>query len=202
MKIERGKRLTDVRNLLRMKRLEFSDFLAISQYTIRSWEQGQYGGLTEKGAMAIREKIMEKGLYFHEDWLMNGTGKFPIFLDAEEQQQTLQNKDKILIQKESHEFQKNYPNHLILEISDLNMSPFFEVGDLIGGVIISPDHYATAIKMLCIFQPNEETILYRQFVENIHGHYIFQHPITHQQEIYPSILKLAPMLWLRRPRFA
>ncbi len=160
---ERGRRVTEHRKRLNVSRRAFANKYGISENTLRAWEQGLQGGLTEKGAKILVHIFRHEGLPCSVEWLMNGkrlprdyatkTNK-QIFLDFISARNT--------IEAEIAAFKKIYPSLVCAKVEDDTMLPHFSVGDLVAGLPIPHKDFTLAIKMLCIVETEHEKKLIRR----------------------------------------
>ena len=129
-------RLKKIRLYLAMTRQQFGDAVGISQYTIRSWENGEKH-FTADGIQRVISALKEKiNFACPFDWLMYGTGTSPISLYEESAF-----RDTNEIQFDSyHEkllkavvtFKQLNPSASVVIVSDNTFSPIAQIGDYIG----------------------------------------------------------------------
>lgn len=134
-------RLKKIRLYLGMTREQFGNALAISQYTIRSWENGAKK-FTADGVQRVIAALQGKiNFSCSFEWLMHGIGSSPISLCEENKIQSTfsitidSSNEKIL-----HEivfFKKNNPSAEVILVSDNTFTPIADIGDYIG--LISVD---------------------------------------------------------------
>ncbi len=129
-------RLKKIRLYLAMTRQQFGNAVGISQYTIRSWENGEKNFTADgihRVIFALKAKINFSCSF---DWLMYGSGTSPISLYEESSfRDTNEIKfdschEKLL--KEVVTFKQLNPLASTVVVSDNTFSPIAEVGDYIG----------------------------------------------------------------------
>ena len=162
---ERGQRVTDHRKQLKMSRRAFADKYGMSENTLRAWEQGLQGGLTEKGAKILVHIFRQEGLPCSVEWLMNGkqlprdyatkTDK-QVFTDFISARSTIEN--------ELAAFKKIHPSLIYSKMEDDSMLPHFSVGDLVAGLPIPHKDFVLAINLLCIVETEHEKKLIRRIM--------------------------------------
>lgn len=75
----RGKRLKSLRLMADLSRHDIQDKYDISEYTLRSWEEGRHTGLTEQGAKRMLMVLKKEGIQVDIGWLLEGVGNYPIY---------------------------------------------------------------------------------------------------------------------------
>jgi transcriptional regulator with XRE-family HTH domain len=144
IKRERGKRVRVIRSMLDFSIKELAKKIGFSDRTVKSWEQGDAGGLTEKGANKIIAVAEKNDLRCELTWLMHGVGaqpssSNPIFnkpMVINEQPSKMIASKKIIdsgIKNEIDCFHANNANAIILQITDDSMEPTFISGAIVGG---------------------------------------------------------------------
>jgi transcriptional regulator with XRE-family HTH domain len=132
-------RLKKIRLYLAMTRQQFGIAVGISQYTIRSWENGEKN-FTADGIQRIISALKEKiNFSCPFDWLMYGTGTSPISLYEESsfrnsaEIQFDSSHEKLL--KEVITFKEMNKLASVVVVSDHTFSPIAEVGDYVGLIL-------------------------------------------------------------------
>jgi HTH-type transcriptional regulator, cell division transcriptional repressor len=144
IKKERGRRARIIRSMMGFSIKAFAKEIAVSDRTVKSWEQGNAGGLTEKGANKILEVAKKNGLECELTWLMHGIGAQPsstnpIFnkpILIKEQPGKMVSSKKIIdtgIKNEIDCFHANNANAITLQIPDDGMEPYYATGAIVGG---------------------------------------------------------------------
>jgi DNA-binding XRE family transcriptional regulator len=148
-------RLKKIRLYLAMTREQLGEAVGISQFTIRSWENGEKN-FTAVGVQRIINALKAKiNFSCPFDWLMYGTGHSPISLHEES---LFRSPDEIRFDschekllKEVITFKQLNPLASIAVVSDDTFSPIAAVGDYIGLVsrdIANLDDYIGKIVFL------------------------------------------------------
>ncbi len=216
----RAERLKRVRLLAGLSRKEMGEGeLAIHSDTYKGWETARFGGLTDKGAQKVVEKLRVYGVSCSVNWLLYGIG-VPPFQDhsIKASSDNLINNstsssvfgcnkvdqiDQIFgdsagrISKELAAF-KAQENSIDFCITDDSMSPWYLPGDIVAGVKI--------LAMIrdgvdCIIQlPSGELLLRKVHHGKGEGAYNL---LTHKPD-GPLLTEvplsfIAPVIWWRRP---
>lgn len=129
-------RLKKIRLYLGMTRQQFGNALAISQYTIRSWENGAKK-FTADGIQRVIAALKDKiDFSCSFDWLMYGAGSSPIYLcEANKIQDnfiTFVEPSNQSILDEIVSFKKNNRSANVIFISDNTFYPVADAGDYVG----------------------------------------------------------------------
>lgn len=145
IKKERGKRTRVIRSMLSLSIKAFAKEMGISDRTIKSWEHGNAGGLTEKGANKIIVAAQKHGLICELTWLMHGVGaqpnstdptfNKPILIKEQPAEMVIANKRPIDpgIKNEIDCFHANNANAITLQITDDGMQPYILSSSIVGG---------------------------------------------------------------------
>lgn len=127
----RAERLKRVRNLANLSRKEMCDGTTLNISTLKGWEVARHGGLTEKGAQKILERVAKSGVSCTLEWLLSGEGIPPcVIFEDDQSAETIP-----FEQQELNLFLQHYPNSLAMTIQDDAMEPFYAIGDLVAGVL-------------------------------------------------------------------
>ena len=138
-------RLKKIRLYLGLTREQLGKSIGISQYTLRSWENG-LKNFTPEGAQRFISSL-KKNINFScsLEWLMNGIGTSPIshyeeqkYKDSLSNVMILHSHEKIL--NEIATFKKLNNSANVIAVSDDIFSPIAEPGDYIGFVPIDISH--------------------------------------------------------------
>ncbi|MBN2690110.1 MAG: helix-turn-helix transcriptional regulator [Gammaproteobacteria bacterium] len=138
-KTDRAKRCDILRKLTAQTLAALAKEIGVSKETVRSWEKGIAGGLTEKGASQLEDAAIAFNVKVDAMWLLYGIGDAPKIIKQTEQEEITPKQSKaekaIKINSYIEEFLST-PNTLAFEITDESMLPFYEIGDILGCEII------------------------------------------------------------------
>jgi DNA-binding transcriptional regulator YiaG len=175
LKKQRGNRVRILRTALRLSRRAFAEKYGIPRGTLQNWEDGRYGGLTEKGAMQLLEIMRQEGLYCTVEWLLHGMGDAPQIAkvydtimvnpikiqDKPLEQLTYQ--EMAFMSEELTLYRKHYQPHVIdLCLPDNKMAPKYKQGDIVAGRKRYQKDIAKLIGQVCIVQLSDGQILVRE----------------------------------------
>lgn len=132
-------RIKFIRNSLNLSRKEFGSIIGFSEDTIRSWEQRNVTPFKNTLQKIIQNCIKHKidGVSF--DWLTDGGGPSPFL------------KDTNINYSEKDIFLLKNPNAITFAITNDNYAPYFQSGDVVGGV---PQQKETNLSMILLAQKN------------------------------------------------
>lgn len=215
---ERGKRVRYVRTeLLHVSRntlvTKHKDLLSMS--AIQNWEDGRYGGLTEKGAKKLIEAFAQENIDCSLQWLLYGTGSPPLSLSdiarfspnlshivADRQPVST---DEEAIDKELRFFKAIHSDTMDVIVRDDGLSPILTIGDYVAGLRWTGKEINQAIGQLCIIQTYEGLLLTRKLEEGTQpGCYklICTNPdalLSFSVINDVKLFSVAPIVWIRRP---
>ncbi len=207
----RGKRVRRLRNMANLSRQLMCQGEEFKLDTLIGWELARHGGLTEKGALKLINRLAREGVSCSVEWLMHelGTGPKIIanFVSTEEnlpKKSTIaKNEDKYIIE-ELLLFKKHNQDSIELHVPDNCMAPVYNKDDYVAGIKCYQDKFQSIIGFDCIVRPSEGEILLRRLIKgNVLGHYTLL-PINFSREQSPVILInvnlvfAAPVIWHRR----
>ena len=195
-------RLKKIRLYLGMTRQNFGAVLGISQYTIRSWENGEKNFNTEgvqRIVCALKEKIK-----FNCDfnWLMYGSGSSPISLyeEASENKEDLQfdsHHEGIL--KEVITFKQLNKFASVAVVSDNTFSPIAEIGDYIGLTLLNVSNLDSYIGKIVFLLYKDDTSEFG-ILDKIQKNFCVLHltKSAPTKLILSNINKFYQLIWLRK----
>ncbi len=135
--IGRGRRLRQIRKIAGLSGAELADKLNLSRTTISLWENAhKNNGITKKGAQHVIKLINELGIKCDISWLWFGTGIEPYKLGNSATDLKNMSGPCNLFDPRAKEitlFQSLSPNAVVIEIKKSSMSPFYNLGDIVGG---------------------------------------------------------------------
>lgn len=162
---ERGKRITELRKQTKQSRRVFAEKYGLSENTLKAWEQGVQGGLTEKGAKTLVQIFRREGLPCSLEWLLNGK-RLPIDVAVKSNKQVFNEfiSGKNALAEEMALYKKCHPNAVFMTIEDDSMLPTYEMGDMIAGIPIPQKDFLLAVNLICIVETEDEEKLVRRVV--------------------------------------
>ncbi len=213
----RGRRLRSLRKMTDLSRKHMAEKYMLSAGTLQGWEDGRYGGLTEKGARKILPALRKEGIQCTLEWIMHGVGLGPQISDklymrehgfdanasftptsisSDEQDQAI--KDELLL------FRKHTPEAIDVQLPDNSMEPFYFANDYVGGSRRFNEQIADLINHDCIIQTSEGDILVRRLKKGSSPNtytLVSLNPNTSVAEptLYNvGLMSAASILWIRR----
>ncbi len=198
---ERAERVRQLRRRhLGLSRPQFSVMSDIPADTLRNWEQGRYGGLTEKGARKLVAVFQKRGVQLSVEWLLYGIGRSPIGLLGTSVLNVLVSDEK-LIPQELDFFHQLNPDAVDYCVVDDRMLPCFLPGDYIAGRWIHEKNINKALGKPCIVKTIEGFILFGLLAlgmqknrYNLHNSNTSVPDSLNDLKVY----SVAPVLWVRR----
>jgi len=195
----RSKRIRLIReHLLCLTREDFCEGSNITAPSLKGWELGWGGGLTQKGAEKIVKRANELNVYCTESWLMHGIGRNAALITKD---LDIHNGDENQISKELLLFRET-KNSIDTVIKDDGMIPLLYPGDYIGGIIVK--QIENAIGKECIIIADNDEILVRVLKHGEEpGRYnlscLNEHTMLVKKQIKNTAIKFAaPIVWIRR----
>ncbi len=164
----RAERLRRVRGLSNLSRQELCEQEGLNYNTLRGWELGRFGGLSETGAKRVSLRLLEAGVLCSSDWLLYEIGPSPEFSPAAAHTPALleteltpdQAKQNKYIAEEVQLFRTHHARSLDFRVSDASMLPQFAPGDIVAGV--KTTDFESLIGTIAIVVLKEGTTLLRQ----------------------------------------
>lgn len=205
----RGIRVKAIRRAINLSRKTLGQRYDIPPGTIQNWEDGRFGGLTEKGAKKLLYAFEQEGVPGTLEWLMFGTGENPL-----ERKQPLINSvnGKIeyfdcegdIIARELAYFHQLNRNAVDIIMPDDSMKPHFYAGDHLAGKRYFGKDIQQLIGHICIIQTLSGQIMVRELQQgSTTDSYnlsccqpVPDNSIHHQTDI--KLFSAAPIVWIRR----
>lgn len=209
---ERADRLRRLRNLANLSRKELCEAANININTYIGYETVRYGGLTKKGAEKVVHYVTTKGVYTTIEWLMYGLGPNPQVITNDKQDAVEgyyssisdQGNEMQKIAEEVYLFHKHYKHAIDCRIDDDGMSPKYDVGDYVAGILYSGATIDNLVGLDCIIKTAEGQLLVRSLCHGrIKGHYTLtcnnpkttvKHPVMYDIKV----ISAAYIIWHRR----
>lgn len=207
-KLERGKRVRLVRNMTDLTIDDFASKIGVSNRTIKYWENGEAGGLSEKGAEKIVEANDTLNIECSTIWLLYGAGSHPILVGEPYSKSLsltndLHDEHDKSIKKEIRYFHANNLNAITMQITDDGMEPYFIVGDFVGGKRKQNKEIKNALHQDCIIETKNKQFLCRRLLPGSKPK-LFNLCCINQKTNAPfiindvEIISAAPIIWIRR----
>ncbi len=193
-----------------LSRAEMCDDAKLNINTLKGWELGKHGGLTENGAKKIVMRLARNFVNCSFGWLMSGIGPPPtlmqekksLFASAENELS-----EEFFIQNELFCFTTSCANKQInfLKVSDAAMLPTFAPNDYVAGIKYFDQHMEYLLGMSGIVELNNNISLLRKLVKNSKTKLYNLVPIN---PIYledngiildVNVSSFTPILWHRKP---
>jgi hypothetical protein len=215
---ERGNRVRYMRiELLHVSRnalvKKYTDLLSMS--AIQNWEDGRYGGLTEKGAKKLIEVFARENIDCSLQWLLYGIGSAPVNFSGiarfslnsadiiTDKQPPVT--DEEAIHKELRFFKAIHVDTMDAIVRDDALSPILTIGDYVAGIRWTGKEINQAIGQLCIIQTYDGLFLTRKLEASPQpGYYklvctnldtLLTLPLANNVKLF----SVASIVWVRKP---
>jgi DNA-binding transcriptional regulator YiaG len=133
-------RIKSARVLSGLNQEEFAQANSIPYMSLKGWEMGK-ALPRQTGLLKFLKALSSNGIQVDSDWLLCGTGAGPTYV-AGARPEVVVRKSLYMEQQVSlfkKEQEANGFNPLVVEVKDDAMSPRYNSGDIMGGVLISSD---------------------------------------------------------------
>jgi hypothetical protein len=156
--VERGKRLRVCRGYTGLNIKEFCQKHVFNVITFGRWEKGNKVSLNEKNIDKVCHALSKEGITCAPTWLLEGAGLAPKERTGQHlfQERGLDKTSKalsaLLIFSEMEVFQDNNEDAITSVTDDLSMTPFYDLGDYVGGIKLDPSEYDLADKKTCLIK--------------------------------------------------
>lgn len=157
----KGKRLTQLRNMANLSRLEICESLGVSLNTYKGWELGRFAGLSVSGAEKMILKIAQDGVIASLDWLLKGEGLGPYVIPSYHQQSN-NTSEKDIIFNEINQLNIFYKDIIFTEITDNTMEPAYSQGDMVAGRKVATQEISSLLDKICIIHTKQGHHLVRR----------------------------------------
>lgn len=166
----RGLRLRQLRQLTGSKpgkpltRAALERKHGLNARTLKNWELGHGGGLSEKGARRAISIYRKEGIGCSITWLLEGVGQAParIFKDAPQRNPNQVTNPIDTIDQEREYFISLHTEGIAFEVKDDAMAPSYMPGDVVGGIRHSAQDIIKLINHDCIVELKTGEILIRR----------------------------------------
>lgn len=162
-----GERLKKLRTMTGATRKELHDKFNINSNSLQAWEVNR-NPLSIKTAKKICNVFLGLGVICSEEWLLQGAGSAPIFIDSlttnteSSASENLVEEEKIM--KESSLFKSHYSDAKVIIVTDEAMMPIYEIGDHVGGFIYKKEEIKLASGQNSIITTEDNEVFFRKFI--------------------------------------
>jgi hypothetical protein len=195
----RGKRIRLIReHLLSLTREEFCRESNITAQSLKGWELGWGGGLSQQGAEKIVKRAKKLNVYCTESWLIHGIGRSATHITKD---LDIQEGDESHIAKELLLF-RELSNSIDAIVKDDAMIPLLYPGNYVGGIVAK--NIENAIGKECIIIDEKDDTYIRILKHGDEpGRYnlasINEQVTFVKKVIKNTVVKIAaPIIWIRR----
>jgi transcriptional regulator with XRE-family HTH domain len=206
----RGKRLRWLRNIANLSRQELENRYHVNTSTLKGWEIGRSGGLSEKGARKILKIFDRHGVLCSFEWLMYEIGIGPQIRERIKKfsvQNNIEgNDEKRLMVKGSNSFCQNNKKPMEFIVVDKGMEPYYFRGDYVGGIGYFGNNIKKTVGFNCIIQTQSGELFLRRIRKGSKQDCYDLVCTNLQADIEKPILydirlvSAAPVIWIRRKR--
>lgn len=204
----RSERIRLIRELLGLSRKSLAEKYkeyGLSAGTIASWEEGRWGGITEKGAQKLIKAFKDEGIDVSLDWLLHGLGQAPNTPNFKLLEKKLEQLEASAVTHELKIFHQFHQNAVDMIISDDGMAPCLQPGDIVAGKKFFEKEIRKTIGLPCIVQ-TKQGHMYVRIVDigNTADTYTLScsNPYTKVAQSVIENVELfssAPIIWIRKP---
>lgn len=193
---------------MRVSRAYLQEKYAIPEVTLKSWENGTTK-LTKTGADRCVEIYRNEGLIINEDWVLDGIGLDPkatvtighYFATPTSKELPIED-DEIAMIRDANIFKENYPNAVIMVVSNDDMRPFYKPGDYVGGKMRFGSDIIDALNRDCIVILKNGERFFRRLIKNSHNNYNLTCLNPNSETSEPVLFNVeidsaAPVIWHR-----
>jgi hypothetical protein len=130
----------------------------INRLTYLQWENGRNTGISKVGVRKVLARANQLGIYASFEWIMCGTGQFPVPNEAFDG--SSENEKRVLALAEKLDFLKDETGFVKLTLPDNSMSPEYQKYDWVAGIKLSDLSRAQGLD--CIVQTVEGDLVLRR----------------------------------------
>jgi HTH-type transcriptional regulator, cell division transcriptional repressor len=211
----RGARLQRLRTMADLSRKAMQFYYGINMNTLKGWELGRYGGLSEQGACKLLPIFHVKGVQVSLDWLLYRIGIGPCVIAEQRKagQPTAplalppypaNNAQIKQIIKELLYFRSQHQHVADFMVEDDGMAPNYVAGDYLAGIKCYGQGCEVLVGHDCIVQPSLGKVLLRR-IYAVDEQGLFTLGCTNAatsvkpvMDCQTGIISAAPVIWLRR----
>jgi len=210
---ERGDRIKWLRRIANLDRRTFAEKYHLNYETLKGWENGKHGGITQKRAQYVIQALKEKAhIECSVEWLMYAVGEGPQISYEKDCHHShysellahFDKKERIQIQKELEVFSSSHKNIVATTVHDHSMEPCFQAGDIIAGVAHYNDEAKSCEGKVCILHDLSGKFLLRKIEKNPLSNKLTLIALNNQFKPKKIVLDLldiiaiAPVIWHRK----
>lgn len=210
---ERAKRAKSARMFAGLTMEQMNIQHNIPPSTIQGWEN--IGGtslknrkLTLKGAQRLIAALNREGVACTIEWLMEGEGIGPHFINQKEKSRNTQNSlwgHHLAIQAEIKTFEENNLNSIVVMVADNGLEPFYSKGDFVGAIKQYLKDIDKYLNHLCIIETSNKEVFIRKLISGKKTHTYTLLTLQNNDQQSESSLQdvkvnwVAPIIWHRKP---
>ncbi len=186
---QRAARLTKLRNMANLTRESICDGDNIKFHTYKAWELSRQGGLTEKGAKKVVERVAKESVLCTVEWLMHGSSPQPLVVMANDYQGI----DDLCIASELTVFSAyNNQNILYSTLTD-DVPPLFQIGDVAAGVKIEGD-LSALVGNICLLEDNTHQVFIGKLIRTLEHNTFLINTLNTDTTIERTLLSAARII--------
>lgn len=190
-----AKRISLLRQMTGLSRIDFSKKYNIHLSTINNWENGNFKLLSSTAAEMLRQYLQNEGIICTTEWILLGTGTIPDTSHL----LTRYTKSKNTIELEINQFKTHYNDAVIIEVKTDLLAPFIEIGDFIGALPIKIYQISSLINKLCVLR-GKATEIGILLKDKEKQSYLLKNNLNgNATTINLKNLEIAKIIWLRKP---
>lgn len=201
-----GERLLFLRQRCAVNRTEFCKLANMSYNSLKVWESTKIEKIRPEGAQKALNTFKTLGVNCSLEWLLYGKGEFPSFVEVPSPSPDNLLTEEEKIYKELNYFKALHSNSVSLLITDTSMAPFYEPGDIVGGIKKTPEvEEESFIDRCCIVENNDGVKLIRNIslgnYKNTYNLSVLESNVLNFPTFYNvTISYAAPIIWHRRKK--
>lgn len=197
---QRGQRLKKVRNMTNMSRLEMCEQHDFNVNTLKGWEIGRHGGLTENAAKMLCEAFATHGVICTVEWLLSNTGAAPQLIAEFNSKVPPKQKESLQIENELNFLRQSYTGIVDTQLNDNAMMPFYAKGDFVAGVEQSNKFEKLDKQRVIVKLANDKTVVRELRKCTKHKTLCLFASNSKTKDLHqPEIVSIAHIIWHRCP---
>lgn len=206
-----GARLKYLRSILQLTRAEIEEKYKLPEITLKSWENGT-NKLTKNGIKRCIAVYQSKGLMVDESWIVEGRGLDPTvrrslehyFSMPSSTELPVEANEDLAMMSDAKKFRDLYPNAVIMVVTNNEMSPYYEAGSYVGGILEEEaKNWEKLVGKDCIVHLKDGGQYFRRVYQDSLGRFniacVNPDVSAVQPVMYaPDIKGLAQVIWIRK----
>jgi len=144
----RGKRIFELRKQTRLSRREFCKIYNIPEPTMKSWEYGKTASMHSSSIEILVKAFNSEGISCSAEYLLNGEEKATKIQGGTPEKFISPD----FYSNEIQSFYRKYPNAIHTIISDDNLLPYLQKGDIVLGLRINSESACSFLNSFCIIE--------------------------------------------------